>query len=168
MMDGSDGARDVTIALLGDIILDVDGPDHWLGGIAPVLRAADVTIGHLEVPYTHSQDEAVGDVPAPGANPAHLDALARAGVGVVTMAGNHMMDCGPGGLVDTMAGLARNGIAHCGAGVDDAAARRPAIIPVGGGRRLAVLSYNCVGPELCWAGVARPGWAHVRVAAEDG
>lgn len=155
------------ILLLGDLILDEPEPDHWLAGIAPRLRAADLVIGHLEVPYTHSEEEMPGDVPAPGADPAHVDALARAGIGAVSMAGNHMMDCGVAGLAETIAALARNGIAHAGAGMNLAEARRPAIIALGE-RRAALLSYNCVGPELCWAGEARPGCAYVHVHASDG
>lgn len=155
------------ILLLGDLILDVPEPDHWLSGIAPYTRAADVVIGHLEVPYTTSTDELVGDVPAPGADPAHLDALARAGFSAVSMAGNHMMDCGPSGLAETIAGLDRNGIAHAGAGPDLDAARAPAMIVTGHGK-IALLSYNCVGPETSWAAAGKPGCAFVRVRTLDG
>lgn len=155
------------ILLLGDLILDVPDPDHWLAGIAPLTRAADLAIGHLEVPYTTSAEERPGDVPAPGANPAHLDALARAGIRAVSMAGNHMMDCGVSGLAETLAGLQRNRIAHAGAGMTLAEARRPALIDCKG-RTVALLSYNCVGPELCWAGAAEPGCAYINVRAADG
>jgi poly-gamma-glutamate capsule biosynthesis protein CapA/YwtB (metallophosphatase superfamily) len=157
----------IEILLLGDLILDVPEPDHWLAGIAPFTRAADVVIGHLEVPYTTSTDEMQGDVPAPGADPSHLDALARAGFSAVSLAGNHIMDCGPSGLAETTAGLARNQIAYAGAGQNLAAARQPALIERNG-RRIALLSYNCVGPELGWAGDDRPGCAYVRVRADDG
>ncbi|MBC2667563.1 CapA family protein [Novosphingobium piscinae] len=155
------------LLLLGDLILDVPDPDHWLGGIAPLTRAAGLVIGHLEVPHTTSTEELAGDVPAPGADPAHLATLARAGIGAVSLAGNHMMDCGATGLADTMAGLTAQGIAHAGAGPDLASARAPALLDWAG-RRVALLSYNCVGPELCWAGSARPGCAYVAVRAEDG
>lgn len=155
------------ILLLGDLILDVPEPDHWLAGIAPILRRADLVIGHLEVPHTASTEERAGDVPAPGADPAHLDALARAGIGAVSMAGNHMMDCGVPGLADTLAGLDRLGIAHAGAGMTLAEARRPALIACNG-RKVALLSYNCVGPELCWATADEPGCAYVAVRASDG
>lgn len=157
----------VRILLLGDLILDVPDPDHWLSGIAPLTRAADLTIGHLEVPYTASLEERPGDVPAPGADPAHLAALQRAGIAAVSTAGNHMMDCGISGLVDTLAGLDACGIAHAGAGMDLAAARAPAFVACGQ-RTVALLSYNCVGPELSWAGAQEPGCAYVRVAAADG
>ncbi len=155
------------ILLLGDLILDVPEPDHWLSGIAPILQGADLVIGHLEVPYTTSEEEMPGDVPAPGADPSHLDALARAGIGAVSMAGNHMMDCGVPGLLDTIAGLDRNTIAHAGAGMTLAEARRPAMHAIGN-RTLALLSYNCVGPELCWAADDAPGCAYVNVLATDG
>jgi len=155
------------IALLGDIILDVPDPDHWLSGIAPLTRSADVTIAHLEVPHTRRGVELAGDVPAPGADPNHLAALARAGVTAVSMAGNHIADCGAVGIADTVAELDRLGIAHAGAGADLAAARRPAVMAVDG-RRIVLLSFNCVGPEIAWATVDRAGSAYVRIAAIDG
>jgi hypothetical protein len=92
----------IDLLFLGDLILDVPEPDHWLAGIAPVTRAATLSIGHLEVPHTHHMHEMVGDVPAPGAEPAHLAALARAGIGLVSLAGNHISDCGAQGIADTI------------------------------------------------------------------
>jgi poly-gamma-glutamate capsule biosynthesis protein CapA/YwtB (metallophosphatase superfamily) len=155
------------ILFLGDIILDVPEPDHWLSGIAPFTRAADVAIGHLEVPHTRRGREVAGDVPAPGADPDHLAALARAGIDAVSLAGNHMADCGEEGIVDTIAELDRLGIAHAGAGIDIAAASAPAFIDRGG-ITIALLSYNCVGPELSWAGEDHAGCAYVRVETADG
>jgi len=158
-------ALDVVFA--GDLILDQPDPDHWLAGIAPALRAADLAIGHLEVPHTRRGSELSGDVPAPGADPAHVPALARAGFHAVSLAGNHVADCGPEGLADTTAALDRAGIRHAGAGPTLDAARAPAHLERSG-RRIALLSYNCVGPEACWAGAARAGCAYVRVASAAG
>jgi poly-gamma-glutamate synthesis protein (capsule biosynthesis protein) len=155
------------LVFLGDLILDVPDPDHWIAGIAPVTRAAGVAIGHLEVPHTRRGQELAGDVPAPGADPEHLAALARAGIDMVSMAGNHIADCGAEGIADTNAELGRLGIAHAGAGLNLAAALRPAIIERGG-RRIALLSFNCVGPELAWATEDRAGCAYVAVSAADG
>lgn len=155
------------LVFLGDLILDVPDPDHWLAGIAPITRTADVAIGHLEVPHTTRGQELAGDVPAPGADPAHLAALARAGIDMVSMAGNHIADCGAEGIADTNAELDRLGIAHCGADLTLSAARRPAIVERGG-RRIALLSFNCVGPELAWATGDRAGCAYVAVRAADG
>lgn len=157
----------LTLLFTGDLVLDAPGPDHWLSGIAPALGTADVVVGHLEVPHTRRGQELAGDVPAPGAPPEHLDALARAGFDAVTLAGNHMADCGAIGIADTLARLDELGIAHTGAGIDLAAARRPAIIRRAG-RTLAVLSYNCVGPEASWAGDARAGCNYLAVRTADG
>jgi poly-gamma-glutamate capsule biosynthesis protein CapA/YwtB (metallophosphatase superfamily) len=151
----------------GDLILDEPKPDHWLSGIAPALRQADLAIGHLEVPHTKHLANHGDDVPAPGADPAHLPALARAGIGAVTLAGNHVADLGEIGIADTLRGLADVGIAYTGAGATLAAAREPAIVSRGG-KRIAVLSYNCVGPESAWAGLAQAGCAYIRVEPADG
>ncbi|MCC7461238.1 MAG: CapA family protein [Gammaproteobacteria bacterium] len=155
------------IVLAGDLVLDVEDPDHWLAGIAPALRAADLAIGHLEVPHTLRGAELAGDVPAPGADPAHLAAAARAGFAALTLAGNHIADRGADGIADTIAELDRLGIAHAGAGGNLTAARQPALLPCGA-RRIALLSYNCVGPEAGWAAAHRAGCAYLRIETEDG
>lgn len=151
----------------GDLILDEPQPDHWMSGIAPALRSADLTIGHLEVPHTTHIAASGDDVPAPGADPTHLAALARAGVGVVTLAGNHIADLGEVGIADTLRGLAAAGIAYTGAGANLSEARKPAIV-ARGGKRIAVLSYNCVGPESSWARPAQAGCSYIRVEPADG
>ncbi len=151
----------------GDLILDEPRPEHWLGGIAPAMLAADLAIGHLEVPHTTHVARAGDDVPAPGADPANLPALAQAGIGVVTLAGNHIADLGEVGIADTIRGLADAGIAHTGAGATLAEAREPAIVSRSG-KRVAVLSYNCVGPESSWAGPSHAGCSYIRVEPADG
>ncbi len=158
---------DVDLVFTGDLILDEPRPDHWLDGIAPCLRAANVAIGHVEVPYTRAAARLRSDIAAPGANPDHVPAMRRAGFHAVTLAGNHIADCGAEGIADTMAALDAAGIAHCGAGADLEAARRPCLIE-SAGVRVALLSYNCVGPEEGWATPSRAGCAHVRIDTEDG
>ncbi len=155
------------LILAGDLILDEPNPDHWLSGIAPALRSADAAIGHLEVPHSRHVAQAVDDVPAPGADPDHLPALARAGFAAVTLAGNHIADLGPIGIADTIAGLKSAGLAYTGAGSDLAEASRPAILERGG-RRIALLSYNCVGPADAWATDARAGCSYIYVRSADG
>ena len=155
------------VAVSGDLVLDEPDAGHWLSGIAPALRAADVAVGHLEVPHTRRGQELEGDVPAPGAPPENLAAIAEAGFAMLSLAGNHIADCGAEGIADTICSLDALGIAHAGAGQDIAAARRPAFIDVES-RRLALLSYNCVGPEAGWAGTQRAGAAYLPVLTSDG
>src|SRR5690349_5833967 len=104
------------IILAGDLVLDEPDASHWLSGIAPALKAADLTIGHLEVPHSRRGTELQGDVPAPGAPPENLAAIKEAGFDMLSLAGNHIADCGAEGIADTIAELDRLGIRHTGAG----------------------------------------------------
>jgi poly-gamma-glutamate capsule biosynthesis protein CapA/YwtB (metallophosphatase superfamily) len=160
-------AMSFDLIFAGDLVLDEPLPDHWLAGIAPALRAADVAIGHLEVPHTRNRSEMRSDVPAPGADPGHIAALAHAGFHAVSLAGNHIADCGATGIADTIATLDAAGIAHSGAGADLTTARTPCVI-ARPSRRIALLSYNCVGPEESWATDTRAGCAYVRIETADG
>lgn len=157
----------VDFIFTGDLVLDEPRPDHWLAGIAAATRSADITVGHLEVPHTARGAELAGDVPAPGADPRHLAALLSAGFDAVTLAGNHIADCGPDGISDTREELRRLGIECCGAASNLDLARRPAVLR-SAERRIAILSYNCVGPESAWATDSRAGCAYVRIETRDG
>jgi poly-gamma-glutamate synthesis protein (capsule biosynthesis protein) len=158
---------DLVIVLAGDIVLDAETPDHWLSGIAPTLRAADIAIGHLEVPHTRRGTELAGDVPAAAAAPEHLEALARAGFSAVSLAGNHIAAWGREGIDDTITRLDTLDIAHAGAGATLDDARAPATI-VCRGRAVSLLSYNCVGPEAGWARSDRAGCNYLPIATADG
>jgi len=157
----------IDIVLAGDLVLDEPDPGHWLAGIAPAIRRSDLAVGHLEVPHTTSKAELPGDVPAPGAPPENLDAIAEAGFAMLSLAGNHIADCGAAGIADTIDRLDTLGIAHAGAGANLAVARAPAIVERGG-LRVALLSYNCVGPENSWASEVRAGCAYLPIETADG
>ena len=155
------------IVFCGDLVLDEPNPEYWLSGIAPALQSADLAVGHLEVPHTQSTLELNGDVPAPGADPGHLAALPDAGIRVLTLAGNHMSDCGERGIIDTREGVNRLGLACCGAGINLEEARRPAVLSISE-KLVSVLSYNCVGPENGWATETKAGVAFIRIDNADG
>ncbi|AKH41505.1 poly-gamma-glutamate synthesis protein (capsule biosynthesis protein) [Altererythrobacter atlanticus] len=157
----------VSIALVGDLVLDEPDADYWLAGIAPALQSADLAIGHLEVPHTACSQERAGDVPAPGAPPENLGAIARAGIGLVSTAGNHIGDCGAEGIDDTLEGLRLHGIRQAGCGANLRQARAPAIMEVRG-VTIAMLSYNCVGPEFAWADERSAGCAFLPLGTRDG
>jgi poly-gamma-glutamate capsule biosynthesis protein CapA/YwtB (metallophosphatase superfamily) len=157
----------IDLLFTGDLILDEPDADYWLSGIARATRSAALAIGHLEVPHTRRGTELLCDVPAAGADPDNLAALQRAGFDAVTLAGNHIADCGPDGIIDTSAALDRIGINWCGAGVDLRQATRPASL-CANGQRFALLSYNCVGPEASWARTDRAGCAYIKVDTANG
>src|SRR5206468_7185999 len=67
-------------------------------------------------------------------------AILRAGINVMTLANNHLLDCGREGVLETLQVLAESGIAAIGAGVNKAAAHAPAILQAGS-RRVGLLGY---------------------------
>lgn len=119
-------------------------------------------IGHVEVPHSRRGTVQTTDVPARPSDPAHLAALAQAGVQVVTLAGNHIADAGPEGIEDTIVTLRELGIATVGAGANLSEAREAALVEAAG-RRVGVLSYNCVGPRDGWARPSKAGCAYIEV-----
>jgi poly-gamma-glutamate capsule biosynthesis protein CapA/YwtB (metallophosphatase superfamily) len=151
-----------TLMATGDLVLEREDATSLLAAVAPVLASADLVIGHLEVPHTDSIASMSTDVPALPAPPSALDAVATAGFHVLTLAGNHVYDSGGEGIEDTRRHCRARGLDTTGAGRDLAEAWEPAL-KEHGGRRIAVLSVNCVGPRESWAGSAKAGCAWVEV-----
>ncbi|HQS68099.1 MAG: capsule biosynthesis protein [Novosphingobium sp. 28-62-57] len=157
----------ITIVLAGDLVLDEPDAPYWLAGIAPALQAADLAVGHMEVPHSARGVELKGDVPAPAAPPENVAAIAGAGFHMLSLAGNHIADCGADGIADTLALLEEAGLKGTGAGLTLAQAKAPAVVERGG-RQIGLLSYNCVGPEISWVSDSRAGCAYLRIETADG
>src|SRR5262249_49333289 len=155
---------------------EVDG--YGFFQVKPLFAGADLVVVNLECPFTER------GAPIPKnfnfrARPSTVQVLLDAGVKVVSLANNHLMDYGPEGVVDTVATLDGAGIAHFGAGRTLAEARRPAIVEVGG-LRVAFLGYLILGPkhpepEVVWATETKAGgaghpsdWQLVEAGGEDG
>ena len=81
-----------------------------------------------------------------------------AGIRVVALANNHMVDFGPLALQDTLEALTENDILFTGAGMDLDDARAPALIKIKG-RTLAFLAYSLTFPLEFFASAGRPGTA---------
>jgi len=169
-----EGVSAVTIAAIGDVgVLGTararaarEGWDAPFAAIAPHARAADVAFANLEFPVGERAwvragraDEFFHDAEVPGA-------LARAGFRVLSLANNHMMDCGERGLARTLEACRASGLATAGAGANLAAARAPAVLEVRGAR-VVVLAYATATRDA--AGPASPGVAPLDAAllAED-
>jgi poly-gamma-glutamate synthesis protein (capsule biosynthesis protein) len=93
-------------------------------------------------------------------HPANAACLTAARIDCCALANNHVLDWGHPGLHETLATLRRLGIATAGAGEDVEAARRPAVLDVGAGRRVVVFSFGEEGsgvPPDWAAGEALPG-----------
>ncbi|GIL41597.1 CapA family protein [Roseiterribacter gracilis] len=153
---------EATILMVGDLVLDVPEIEPLFNASRATLRAADLVVGHVEVPHTLRGTQSVGNVPAPLNDPQRLEPLQGAGFHLATLAGNHIYDQGPLGISDTIDKLRSLGIEPTGAGPNLEAARKPAIAQRNG-IRVGVLSYNCVGPRESWASANKAGCAYVHV-----
>jgi len=160
------GAEGIVITCVGDIMLAGSatatlartGFDYPFANTAQELRRGDIAMGNLEAPLTRGGREYRDKTYRFRAEPAAAAALKRAGFSVLTLANNHMMDYGDEGLRDTLATLSRHGIAHTGAGVSLADARRETVIVVRG-KRVAFLAYSLTFPAEFYAGANRAGTA---------
>jgi poly-gamma-glutamate synthesis protein (capsule biosynthesis protein) len=113
-----------------------DGAPYPLDAVAPLLRSADLAIANLECALTDNLERWHG-VPKAfyfGAPAQAGQALKDAGIGLVSLANNHILDFDVQGLQDTLALLDAAGILHTGAGMDLAGAQRPAIAEARGVR----------------------------------
>jgi poly-gamma-glutamate capsule biosynthesis protein CapA/YwtB (metallophosphatase superfamily) len=135
--------RPITLTFAGDIQFEghirplLDRPGTALAPIKDELSGADLTIANLETAIT-TRGRAEDKNYTFRAAPAAFDALAAAGVDVVSMANNHGVDFGPEGLADTLAAIPRASLAVVGIGADADQAFAPYVATVRG-TRIAVL-----------------------------
>lgn len=148
--------------MTGDLVLDEPNADFFFDPARAMLAEADVLIGHVEVPHTTRGTESIGDIPAPASDPENLRAVGRAGFHMASLAGNHIHDRGGEGIADTIANLSEQGVIAAGAGLTLAEARQPALT-ARAGKRIGLLSYNCVGPREGWAGPKNAGCAYLKI-----
>ncbi|PSQ46749.1 poly-gamma-glutamate biosynthesis protein [Halobacteriales archaeon SW_6_65_15] len=103
-----------------------------------------------------------------------VPALVEAGVDWVSLANNHLLDFDETALLDTIDHLDDAGIAHSGAGEDEAVARETATVEVGGAGstaeesdalRIAFVSATDNTPEFA-AGESSPGTAYLDLSEE--
>jgi poly-gamma-glutamate capsule biosynthesis protein CapA/YwtB (metallophosphatase superfamily) len=85
---------------------------------------ADLAIGNLECPLIERQTPILKTGPNFGEPPACINGIKRAGIDLLCLANNHVLDHGAEGLKSTLDACDRAGIATVGAGEDLAAARR--------------------------------------------
>lgn len=152
----------ITIHAVGDLVLEVDDSREFFQPSREMLRAADVTIGHLEIPHLHTGTVHSTDVPAIPGPPSALHGAAEAGIDIVSLAGNHIYDFGPDGMWETQEHCSRVGILTAGVGATIDEALSPTVVE-SKGQKLAVISVNCVGPRESWATTLKPGAAYVEI-----
>jgi poly-gamma-glutamate capsule biosynthesis protein CapA/YwtB (metallophosphatase superfamily) len=163
---GDRPAGAVTLAFAGDVNFArrtaplLRDPATAFGPISSVLKAADFTALNLETAVTSR------GTPQPKTyhfrtRPAAFTALRDAGVDLVTLANNHVLDYGRTGLADTLAAAHAARFPYVGIGPNAAAAWAPYLTTING-VRIAVIGVSQVA-ELASSWVAtrtRPGEAN--------
>ncbi len=172
---GTGPITQVRIAAVGDIMLGGTaasemrkyGYDRPFAHAKELFGDADIVFANLEGPLTNAGEPAANKRYVFHSPPDKVvPALARAGVNVVSLANNHVLDYGTRGLRQTIEALERVGIRHAGAGANEHDAREPALIKIRG-TTVAVLAYSLTYPKEFWATAASAGTAfghkaHVR------
>jgi poly-gamma-glutamate capsule biosynthesis protein CapA/YwtB (metallophosphatase superfamily) len=125
----------LVIGLTGDIMIGrgvnlmiaQKGYSYIWGNTLPLLLGTDLNIVNLETALTNSTSKKVKTFNFK-AGPDKVRSLTRAGVTVVNLANNHILDFSEEGLIDTIHTLNSAGIKYAGAGLDYEEAARPVIL----------------------------------------
>jgi poly-gamma-glutamate synthesis protein (capsule biosynthesis protein) len=139
-----------------------DDPQHVLDAITPVLADADLTMVNLETAITDAGAPVAGKNYHFRSPAASFDALKAAGVDVVSMANNHALDYGPGGLQDTLRAITASKLPVVGIGADADDAYRPYTTTIKGQRIAIVSATDWLEPALvdAWSATdTQPGLA---------
>ena len=163
--------RPWTLLAGGDVLLDrtePEGIDPFLK-VEPDLASAEVAIVNLEMAITERGEPYDKEFVFRAPGSAALT-LAGAGIDVVSLANNHILDYGSIGLADTISVLDEVGILRPGAGSNNAEAYAPRVMTLDNGVRVAFVSATAVVPGGFASTAERPGvadakWAIPRVLA---
>src|SRR5450432_704737 len=180
-------AQSLLLAAAGDVNLGrvcgqrllADSSYDPLRGVAPIWANADLRFVNLESALSEQHGETQS--PRHGlvftGPPVGADALARAGIGIVSTANNHAWDYASRGLLETLQNLDRAGVAHAGTGADEADAYRPAIVHINGLSvaffavtqiwNLGVFRQEEARHHVAWADFSRLREALVKARAES-
>ena len=159
--------ENIKIVLGGDVLLD--GSVGWLienqgcssiwGDMISILTSADFSMVNLENPLSSRGSLEKDKQFTFRGKPAYVKALESAGIDMVSLANNHVLDYGKTALLDTMKHLDDAGILYAGAGQNEDAANMPVFIDKEA-VSLAVLCSSHVIPFVHWhAGKNKPGVA---------
>ncbi len=139
-------AGDVMIGRLVNEKISIADYDYPWGNVLRLLRKNGLNITNLETTLTKSADEA-DKIFTFKAQPDRVECLTRAGIGIVNIANNHILDFGEEGLIETIDVLDNAGVKHIGAGKNISEAKRPAIFKKNG---MAVGIIGCTDNEPSW------------------
>lgn len=142
-------SKRVTINAVGDVMMPLSiqttavrnkkGYDILFEKVADDLSTADITFANLETPVDHKA--MVSGYPKFNTRPEFLTSLKKAGVDILSVANNHIMDAGEAGLKRTLDNILAAGLVYAGAGKTKKEAGEIKIVAVHG-ISLGFLAYT--------------------------
>ncbi len=120
-------------------IIAENGADYPLDAVRPLLSRARIVMGNLEGPFAR-HERAASRAYSYRVKPELASALSRGGINVVTLANNHLLDCGRTGVLETLDALHKAGIASVGGGKNEHEAHR-SVVAQDGALRIGLLAY---------------------------
>jgi poly-gamma-glutamate synthesis protein (capsule biosynthesis protein) len=147
---------------------ETGNPDHPYEEIAPVIQAADFAVGVLNATMSDQviHTGCVRTYQLVG-SPQNADAAARAGFDMMSVATNHIKDCGmmkgwcDETFFDTLFHLKRVGILTVGAGANEDEALQPVVVTLNGVRFGFVALGDSKLTETVFATATNPGIAYL-------
>jgi poly-gamma-glutamate synthesis protein (capsule biosynthesis protein) len=129
-----------SIIFVGDIMLagrsrrivKERGPRYPFEAVLRLLRMSSIVVGNFEGPLTRRPRLPSTRNYSYRSNPELASSLKEAGINILALANNHLMDCGRKGVLDTLDALAHVELTPLGAGQDRGAAHSPVIRQIGG------------------------------------
>ena len=146
----------IRIGLAGDVMLGrlVDGhvlanpaasPAYVWGNTLPLWRQMDLRMVNLECVIATAGEPWVPKTFHFRAGPRAIDVLEAAGIQLVSLANNHVLDFGGEALQECLARLRQSSIRYAGAGETSEEAAAPTVL-TGDGVTVAVVALTKVGP----------------------
>lgn len=147
-MEKAKSGKEVTIFIGGDFcpigrnatLVDQGKFDEILGDMYSSMQDVDLCILNLESPLTQSNDAISKSGPNIKGNPNAVNLLNHAGVNLVTLANNHIMDFGVKGLSDTLEVCKTHNIDTVGAGLTKTQFSQPFTQEING-KKLVILNF---------------------------
>jgi poly-gamma-glutamate capsule biosynthesis protein CapA/YwtB (metallophosphatase superfamily) len=141
------GESPFSLIAVGDIMLGgrarrrikEHGRDYPFSAVLPILQRAPIVLGNLEGPLAQKAQKQNRNF-SYRVRPKVASSLLRAGINVVTLANNHLVDCGRQGVLETLEALAVAGVTPLGAAANEQGAHEP-VIREAGGLRIGLLGY---------------------------
>jgi hypothetical protein len=115
--------------------------ERLFNDLLPEIRQADFSVANFECPLIKAPSPIQKTGPIFGEDDACLNGIRSAGIQVLSLANNHILDHGAAGLKNTLEACDKAGIATVGAGENLAAARRM-LIRKAGNLRIGLLSVT--------------------------